>query len=73
MFLVNDCLSMCLWGDCEHVVRGVHFGLGLPGNDGHHVDLVAVALLDAARQDVIVALGGAIKGKLVPGNTQVPF
>merc|ERR1719323_2165886 len=65
--LVNDCLSMCLWGYCEHIVRRVHLGPGLPGNDRHHVDLVAVALLDAARQDVIVALGGAIEGKLVPG------
>ena len=57
----------------EHVVCWVHLGLGLPGNDGHHVDLVAIALFDTARQDMIVALGGAIKGKLVPGNTLVPF
>ena len=55
------------WTYGEHVVCWVHLGLGLPGNDCHDVDLVSVALFQAAGQDVVVALGGAVQGELVPG------
>ena len=57
---------MGLWRDGEHVVGRVHLGLGLSGNDSHHVDLVPVVLLYSTRQDVVVTLSGPIEGKLVP-------
>ena len=56
----------------EHVVGRVHVGLCLPRDDGHDVEAVpTVALLDAARKDVDVALGGPVEGELVPGSEQV--
>ena len=67
MFLVDDGLGMGLRRDSEHVANRVHVGLSLPGNDGHDVNLVAIPFLNATRQDVVVALGGGVQGKLVPG------
>ena len=51
----------------KQIICWVHLGFGLSWNDRHDINLVSIAFLQPTGEDVVVALGGPIQSKFVPG------